>query len=174
MRLLAALIALVAAGCATTARYDAAGDVHALLVAIRDNDARAFERHIDREALKRQIESRLVREAHASAAPGALRSLGLALAQPAAEIASATMINPRALRLTAEHYGYTPDQPIPGRVAIAGALKYLDNGQVCVTREKSGPCLLTFTQRMGTWRLTSFDGELSDLRAALSTAKGGR
>jgi hypothetical protein len=171
MKVLVSLLALLVAGCATTARYDAAGDVHDLLVAVRDNDRKAFERHIDRDALRRQIESRMVREANASATHPALKSLGIALAQPGAAVAEAVLLQPRVLRMAAEHYGYTPDQPIPGRVTIAGSLKYLDDGRVCATREKGGECLLTFTHGGGTWRLTGFEGELSDLRAALSTAK---
>ena len=171
MKVLAPLLALLIAGCSTTTRLDAAGDVQELLVAVRDNDRKAFERHVDRDALRRQIESRMVREAHSSTAPGALRSIGIALAQPGAAMAEAMLLQPRVLRMAAEHYGYTPDQPIPGRVAIAGSLKRLDDGRVCATRTKGGECLLTFTERNGTWRLTGFEGELSDLRAALSTAK---
>lgn len=173
MKAIVPFIALLAAGCATTTRFDAAGDVHDLLVAIRDNDKAAFERHIDRDALKRQIEGRMVREARGSGAPDGLKALGYALAQPAAEMASAMLIQPRSLRLVAEHYGYTPDQPIPGRVAITSALRDLGDRRVCVTRTKDGPCLLTFTERGGNWKLTSFEGELKDLRAGLSAAKGG-
>ena len=173
MKAFAPLLALLAAGCATTTRLDAAGDVHDLLVAIRDNDKAAFERHIDRGALKRQIEGRMVRETRTSLASDGLKALGYAIAQPAAEMASAVLIQPRALRLAAEHYGYTPDQPIPGRVVIAGSLKHLQDGRVCVTRKKDGPCLLTFTERSGTWKLTSFEGELKDLRAGLAAAKQG-
>ncbi|HYG26581.1 MAG TPA: DUF2939 domain-containing protein [Caulobacteraceae bacterium] len=173
MKALAPLIALLAAGCATTTRLDAAGDVHDLLVSIRDNDRKAFERHVDRDALKRQIEGRMVRETRSSPAPEGLKALGYAFAQPAAEMASAMLIQPHALRLAAEHYGYTPDQPIPGRLAIAGSLKDLGERQVCVTRTKGGPCLLTFTERGGNWKLTSFEGELKDLRAGLAAAKGG-
>ncbi|HEX5776803.1 MAG TPA: DUF2939 domain-containing protein [Caulobacteraceae bacterium] len=171
MKALAPLLALLIAGCSTTTRLDAAGDVHDLLVAVRDNDRAAFERHIDRNALRRQIEARMVREARSSTAPGALRSIGIALAQPGAAMTEAMLLQPRVLRMTAEHYGYTPDQPIPGRIAIAGSLKNLDDGRVCATRTKGGECLLIFTQRNGTWRLTGFEGELSDLRAALSIAK---
>ena len=170
MKVLAPLLALLIAGCSATTRLDAAGDVHDLLVSVRDNDQKAFERHIDRDALRRQIEGRMVREATASTHP-ALRSLGIALAQPGAAMAEAMLLQPRVLRMAAEHYGYTPDQPIPGRVAIAGSLKYLDDGRVCATRKKQGECLLTFSQRGGTWRLTGFEGELSDLRTALSIAK---
>lgn len=171
MRFLAPLLALLLASCATTSRYDAAGDVHALLVSIRDNDRATFERHIDRDSLRRQIEGRLVREARGSQASSTLKALGIALAQPAAEIASAALIQPRVFRMAAENYGYTPDQPIPGRVAIAGALRYSGERQVCATRKKDGPCLLIFEEQGGTWRLTGFEGELSDLRAALSARK---
>jgi len=171
MRIFAALLALILAACATTSRLDAAGDVHALLVAIRDNDRAVFEQHIDRPALRRQIEGRLVREARSSDAPEGLRALGIALAQPAAQIATATMIQPRVFRMAAENYGYTPDQPIPGRVTIASALKYLPDGRVCATRKKGGDCLLIFSEAGGTWRLTGFEGELSDLRAGLTAAK---
>jgi hypothetical protein len=173
MRILFVFMALGMASCATTSRLDAAGDVHDLLVSIRDNDKAAFERHIDRDALKRQIEGRMVRETRTSLASDGLKALGYAMAQPAAEMASAVLIQPRALRLAAEHYGYTPDQPIPGRVAIAGSLKHLDDGRVCVTRKKDGPCLLTFTEHSGTWKLTGFEGELKDLRAGLAAAKQG-
>ncbi|MCA6262088.1 MAG: DUF2939 domain-containing protein, partial [Phenylobacterium sp.] len=55
------LLGLLAA-CATASRLDAARDVHALLVAIRDEDRTAFDARVDREALKAEIASRLARE----------------------------------------------------------------------------------------------------------------
>ena len=73
MRVLIVLLALALASCATTSRLDAAGDVHDLLVSIRDNDKAAFERHIDRPALRRNIEGRLVRETRSSLAPESCR-----------------------------------------------------------------------------------------------------
>ncbi|HEY1427309.1 MAG TPA: hypothetical protein VGF50_11600, partial [Caulobacteraceae bacterium] len=39
---------LTLAGCATTQRLGAANDVHALLVAIRDDDRATFDAHIDK------------------------------------------------------------------------------------------------------------------------------
>ena len=47
------------AACATSSRLEAANDVHALLVAIRDEDRQAFDARVDREALKAEIASRL-------------------------------------------------------------------------------------------------------------------
>ncbi|MGE5502697.1 MAG: DUF2939 domain-containing protein [Ignavibacteriales bacterium] len=171
MKRLAALLAIALSACATTSRLDAAGDVHALLVAVRDDDQAAFDRYVDRSALKRQIEGRIVQEARASDAPDGLKALGIALARPAAAVAAATLIQPYALRTAAESYGYTPDQPIPGRVTIASALRYLPDGRVCATEHKHGDCLLMFTNEGGTWRLTGFEGDLSDLRKHLSAAK---
>ena len=42
-------LALALSACATAQRLDAAGDVHALLVSIRDEDQAAFDAHVDRE-----------------------------------------------------------------------------------------------------------------------------
>src|SRR4051794_20597232 len=44
------------AACATAQKLGAANDVHALLVSIRDDDQAAFDAHVDRPALKRQIQ----------------------------------------------------------------------------------------------------------------------
>jgi hypothetical protein len=158
------LAAAVLAGCATATRLDAAGDVHALLVAIRDDDRAAFNARVDRKALKRSVEARLVAEARKATDDPALMALG-ALAAPAiADMADKALVQPSTFRSVAYYYGYRPDQPLPGRVAIAGALRYLDNGRVCVTRKKDGPCLLTFTLIDGVWKLSGFEGDVSDLK----------
>ncbi|WP_426029359.1 DUF2939 domain-containing protein [Caulobacter sp. DWP3-1-3b2] len=150
-------------GCATVSRYDAAGDVHALLVAIRNNDHAAFDARVDRSALKAQIESRLVREARSSKMSGGLQAAIIALAAPAADIAGAALVQPETFRYAANYYGYTPDRPIPDRIAIAAALRPLDSDHVCAAKTKDGPCLLTFTLEGGTWRLSGFDAEAVNL-----------
>lgn len=155
MRLILVAIALVLSGCATAQRYDAAGDVHALLVAIRDNDRPAFEAHVDRPGLKRQIEGRIVREAG---------PLGALLAGPVANFAGDALVQPQVFRAVASYYGYTPDKPLPDRLAIGAALRPTGDGRVCAPRKKDGPCLLIFENQGGVWRLSSFEGEISDLR----------
>lgn len=159
-----ALAALVLSSCATAQRYDAAGDVHALLVSIRDNDQAAFEAHVDREALKRQIEQRMMNEARKSGAGDGLAALGALFAPALADIAGEALIQPKVFRSVAEYYGYDPATPLPGALAISGSLKSLGDGQVCATQKKDGPCLLTFTNETGVWRLSGFDGDLSMLR----------
>jgi len=159
-----ALLGLTLAACATTSRYDAAGDVHALLVAIRDNDRAAFDRYVDRRALKNSLEARLMREVGKRDMDDGARALAALVAPGLADAAVDGLVRPEAFRAAASYYGYTPDQPIPNRIAIGGALKYRPDGSVCATRKKDGPCLLVFTNTDGTWRLSAFEGDLADLR----------
>lgn len=159
----------MAAACATASRLDAANDVHALLVAIRDDDRTAFDARVDREALKAEISTRLSREASRLKVDGLdLGRLG-ALAAPAlANLAGDALIQPRVFRQVAEAYGYSRDKPLPGTVAIASRLKAMPDGRVCATAEKDGPCILVFTRNAeGRWRLSGFEGELSSLKIRL-------
>jgi hypothetical protein len=158
------LLTLALAGCATTSRYDAAGDVHALLVAIRDNDRASFDQYVDRRALKNNLESRFMREVGSRDMDDGARALAAIVAPGLADVAVDGLVRPETFRAAANYYGYTPDQPIPNRIAIGGALKYRPDGSVCATKKKDGPCLLVFTNTGGTWKLSGFEGELSDLR----------
>ncbi len=155
-----ALAAVSLSACATATRYDAAGDVHALLVAIRNNDHAAFDARVDRPALKAEIESELVRKARASNL-GGWQAAAIALAGPAASLAGDALVQPETFRYAADYYGYTPDRPIPDRISIAAGLRYVGSDQVCAAKDKNGPCLLTFTLENGTWRLSGFDPEIA-------------
>ncbi len=158
------LAAMTLSACATVQRLDASGDVHDLLVAIRDDDRASFNQHVDRKALKASIESRLVRETQKADVDDRLKMLGAVLAPSLADIAGDALIQPKVFRGVANYYGYTPDKPIPDRLAIAAALKAMPDGRVCVTRKKDGPCVLVFTDESGQWKLSGFEGEISDLR----------
>jgi len=152
------------AACATGERLSAAGDVHALLISIRDDDQVAFDAHVDRPALEAQIQARLVERAQgAGLGPGAT-GLGLLLSGPLSRAAGRLFIQPEVFRAVADYYGYRPDTPIPGAFALAGALKPLAPGRVCATRTRGGPCLLTFAREAGAWRLVSFDGDAAMLQ----------
>jgi len=63
--------------------------------------------------------------------------------------------------------GYSPEKPIPGRLTIAQALRYTGPGEVCVAKDRAGPCLLIFEHDGATWRLTDFGGDLGDIRREL-------
>lgn len=162
-----ALLALTAAtlslsACATVDRYDAAGDVHALLTAIRDRDRAAFDARVDRQALKYEIEARLMDETRKAKVDDKWAAVASLLAGPAADIAGEALIRPETFRAAANYYGYTPDKPLPNRVAIASMLRPAGDGRVCAAK-KDGPCMLTFTREGSTWRLSGFDPEAANL-----------
>ena len=161
---LAGLAALALAACATTERISAAGDVHALLVAIRDNDRAAFDAHVDREALERQLEGRILARTQGPDTADATRSLGALLARPLAQLAGDALLRPAVFLSVAEYYGYKPDTPIPSQLSIAAALRALPDGRVCAARKRGGPCVISFADEGGAWRLVSFDGDLGELR----------
>jgi hypothetical protein len=162
--IVAGLALCLAAGCATTQRIDAAGDVHALLIAIRDDDRAAFEARVDREALEHELEARILDQTQRQGTSEVVQALGAALAHPLSRLAGDVLIRPKVFRAVAEYYGYRPQTPIPGQFEIAGALKALPNGRVCAAKAHEGPCLITFADEAGTWRLVSFDGDISLLR----------
>ena len=126
-----ALSAALLSGCASVQRIDAAGDVHALLIAIRDNDQAAFDARIDRPALRAQLEAQLVVRARTAKIDDRLKGLAMLLAGPAAQVASDALLRPNVFRAAAEYYGYTPGQPIPGQIAIASTLRQTGAGRVC-------------------------------------------
>ena len=161
------LLALAAVGvslaaCSTVDRFDAAGDVHALLVAIRDNDRAGFDAHVDRQALKGQIEARLMDEVRQRQPGDKWMAVAAVLAGPVADVAGEALIRPETFHAAANYYGYTPDRPLPGRVAIASALRPAGDGRVCAAK-KDGPCMLIFTREGSTWRLTGFDPQAANL-----------
>ena len=162
--LLAALAALWLTGCAATQRLSAAGDVHTLLVAIRDDDRAAFEAHVDRKALEAQLKARIVDRAAQANVGGGWKGLGVLLSGPLAHAAGDLLIQPGVFRAVAEYYGYRPDIPIPSSLALATALKALPDGRVCAKGGGSGGCLLVFANESGAWRLVAFDGDAAMLR----------
>lgn len=157
------LAVLSLAACATVQRLPAAGDVHALLIAIRDNDQAKFDSLVDRRALDRQIGSILVEKVAAKDSKyGALASL---LAPSLAKQAGDMFIQPEVFHAVAEHYGYTSATKIPNIIYIAQALRPLPDGRVCAMTKKDGPCLLDFTKAEdGRWKLSGFEGDTSMLR----------
>ena len=137
--------------------------MHALLIAIRDNDGPAFDRRVDRRALMREVSDRLAAEAAKD--PRIPAALAAILAPGLSRLAGDSLIQPGVFRTVAEYYGYTPQTKIPGRIAISQTLRELPDGRVCATRKQDGPCLLTFTKAEdGHWRLSGFEGDVSMLR----------
>ncbi|HEV7159316.1 MAG TPA: hypothetical protein VGN38_13230 [Caulobacteraceae bacterium] len=162
--LLSALALPLLFGCATTLRIPAAEDVHELMIAIRDDDAPAFDAHVDRRALEGQLQAMIVERAARPDAPAAAKALAIMLSGPVSRAAGGLLIQPEVFRAVADYYGYRPGMRIPGVIAIASALRSLPDGRVCATRGRGGPCLITFADEDGTWRMVSFDGDTAMLR----------
>ncbi|HEY1427662.1 MAG TPA: DUF2939 domain-containing protein, partial [Caulobacteraceae bacterium] len=155
---------LTLAGCATTQRLGAANDVHALLVAIRDDDRATFDAHIDKPALEHELEARILENTQRRAGNDTVRALGAFLAHPMARLAGEELLQPAVFRAVAEYYGYRPGTPIPNQLEIAGALRSLPDGRVCAAKSHKGPCLISFANEAGVWKLVSFDGDIKELR----------
>jgi hypothetical protein len=162
--LLIGLAALTLTACASVQRLDAAADVHALLISIRDNDQATFDAHVDRPALKQQLRQRLDVEV---ARTPELRALAAVFGSSVINIAGDALLQPSVFKLVAAHYGYTSQTRIPSQVEIASVLKPLPDGRVCAVTQKNGPCLLIFTKEQGAWRLSGFEGDASMLRLKL-------
>ncbi|MBU1375242.1 MAG: DUF2939 domain-containing protein [Alphaproteobacteria bacterium] len=158
-----ALLALTLSACATVQKLEAAGDVHALLISIRDGDSATFDSLVDRRALKREIQARLVTEASRdSRVPAGLAAI---LAPGLAELAGETLVQPQVFRSVAEYYGYRQDMKIPGPIGISTMLRQMPDGRVCAVTKKDGPCLLVFAEAPdGRWKLSGFEGDLKMLR----------
>ena len=162
--LLIAMAGALLSGCATTMRIPAAEDVHQLMIAIRDDDGAAFDAHVDRRALEAQLQAMIVQRAARPDAPAAFRALAVIASGPISRAAGGLFIQPEVFRAVADYYGYRPGMRIPGVLAIAGALRPLPDGRVCATRGRGGPCLVSFADEGGTWRMVSFDGDAAMLR----------
>lgn len=164
MRRLALILAAAASlsACATAQKMGAANDVHALLVSIRDNDQAAFDAHVDRAALKQEIQTRI--EAQAAKRYGGIAAM---LAPSLAQFAGDTLVQPSVFRQVALQHGYGENAKIPNPVLIAQGLKTLPDGRVCATKKKDGPCTLVFTKEQGVWKLTGFEGDVKDLKLKL-------
>ena len=159
---LIALTALVVSSCATVQKLDAAADVHALLVAIRDDDRATFEQLVDRRALSLEIEERLRLEARHD---GRLAALAAVLAPGLARAAGDVLVQPGVFRAVAAQHGYSRDTKIPPPLYISQALRRMPDGRVCAVVKKEGPCTLVFALSPdGRWRLSGFEGDVSMLR----------
>lgn len=154
---LAAAASLLTSACATGERLSAASDVHALLVSIRDNDRAAFDAHVDRPALEGELQAVIVQRAKASNLPGSLQGLGLLASGPLSHAAAGMVLRPDVFRAVADYYGYRPDQPLPGVLSLSAVLSPLPDGRVCARERRSGPCLMTFADEGGVWKLVAVD-----------------
>ena len=157
------LLALALAACATVPKFEAAGDIHAFLVAIRDGDQQGFDAHVDRPALKTQLKSRLIADQAQSHGNASWQALGAVLAGPLVDVGVDALVQPQTFRAVAIRLGYAPDRPIPNRLQIDAFLRAIGDGSVCVVTRRDGPCTLVFRNEDGVWRLVGYEGDIGRL-----------
>ena len=162
MTLAAVAMLGITTGCAAPG-LSAAPDVHRFLVSVRNNDRAAFNAYVDRRALEDQLRGRIVQKAAASSIPEALKPFSILLAGPLSRAAGDILIRPDVFRWVAESYGYRTRDPLPSTLSLSVALKPISDNLVCAKERRDGPCLLTFANEQGTWRLVSFDGDMDML-----------
>jgi hypothetical protein len=157
--------ALALGACATLQQYEAAGDIRAFLLSIRDTDQAAFEAHIDRPALKEQLRARL--EAYAFRRNAGVAALAAQFAGPLVDFAVDQLAQPDVFLAVAEAEGYSPDRPIPSPMMLAPLIRPIDADRACVATKAGGPCVLVFRNEGGTWKLIAFEGDPKMLRLKL-------
>ena len=156
--LLAAMGVLLCA-CASVTRYDAAGDIHAFLVAVRDGDRETFDAHVDRPALRSNLKARLIAATAGSYGVTSREAVAALLAGPLMDVAVEALVRPQVFRAAASLAGYGPETRIPGPLALGQGLKALDGERVCAVIKAR--CAFIFKQEDGVWRLIDFDGDFS-------------
>ena len=167
LTLLALVTVLMLSACATLEQYDAANDIRAFLLAIRDTDQTAFDAHIDRPALKEQVRARLIAYIMQRQDTGGLAVFGAALAGPIADYAVDHLAQPQVFLAVAEAEGYSPDQPVPSAAFLTPLIKPVDADRACVSEKVGGACVLVFRKEDGAWKLIAFEGDPKMLKLKL-------
>ena len=153
-----AALALVS-GCASVTRYDAAGDIRAFLVAVRDGDSQSFDQHVDRAALKTNLKARLLAEAGGTyGVQSRETAAALLLAGPLADIAVDALVRPQVFRAAATLAGYGPETHVPGPLVLGQDLQAMDQDRVCALIRHR--CAFVFKREDGVWRMIDFEGDL--------------
>lgn len=141
-------------------KLEAADDIHAFLVAVRNGDRAGFDARVDRPALKVQLRSRVIALQAQQHGEASWQALGAVLAGPLVDVAVDAYVRPEVFRAEAIRLGYDPSSPAPSRLAISTVLRQVDREYVCVVTSADGPCLFTFRDEGGVWRLTGYEGPL--------------
>ncbi len=156
--LLVIFAVILLAGCATGERYDAAGDIRALLIAIRDGDRQTFDEHVDRSALKTNLRARLLAEAADRYGVESKQTVGALLAGPLVDVAVNALVRPQVFRAAADLAGYGAETRIPPSFILGRNLRALGQDRVCVVIHDR--CSFIFQREDSVWKLTDFEGDV--------------
>jgi hypothetical protein len=138
-----AALAVAASGCDIGVRADASKAIARFLTAVHDNDRKAFEAGIDRQALRADLREQLTALA---------RTKGVVVDGGPSEFALDRMISPAAFRLVEAQTGQAL-HVAPNAAAIALMMQVRDRSHVCVGDPGKPRCALSFAKQEGTWRL---------------------
>jgi len=131
------------AGCGGGAQTQAAKGATDFLTAVHAGDRVAFEKSIDRLAVRDDLRQRMLAVAHEN---------GLDVGGGPSDLTLDRMISPTVFHLVGAADGQPLAQP-PTLAQVAPMVKVLDRRQACLTAE--GQCLLTFARSSEGWRLTA-------------------
>ena len=155
MRRLAIGLALAAlCGCVSAERYDAASDIRAFLIAVRDGDRATFDAHVDRPALKANLKARLLAQSAERSGAASGGAFGALLAGPMIDVAVDALARPEVFRAAATMAGYGPETKVPGALVLGHGLRALDSERVCA--EINRRCTFIFKREDGVWRLIDY------------------
>ena len=144
------------AACGLPQRYHAAQDVHAFFQAVQDDDQAAFEAHVDRPALRRELKAQ-VDQAASGAGLGA-DVLERVLGAGRGEALVDRMISPRSFRIAWRRSGVAAGRT-PSAPEIAVMLRMPAPDEACLHDLKSDRCVLTFRREGGTFKLTGISAQ---------------
>ena len=157
-RLAAGTALLALAACATTEKLDAAGDIRAFLVSVRDGDRAGFDAHVDKPALKTNLRARLLAAEAGDHGVTSREALGALLAGPLVDVAVDALVRPEVFRAAAALAGYGSETRIPGPLVLGQDLQALGDQRVCALVR--GRCAFVFKREDGVWKLIDFEGDL--------------
>jgi hypothetical protein len=166
--LVAGAAAALLTACATAEKFDAASDIRAFLVAVRDGDRTTFDAHVDKPALKANLKARLLAAKASSHGVQSREAVAALLAGPLVSVAVDALARPVVFRAAAELAGYGPDTRIPGPLVLGQDLQPMPDDRVCALIRHR--CAFVFKREEGVWKLIDFEGDL-DL---LTRPGGGR
>lgn len=152
------LCLLVLTACVTAQKIDAAGDIRAFLVAVRDGDKATFDTHVDKPALKSNLKARLLAATASGHGVQSGATLGALLAGPLVDVAVDALARPEVFRAAAELAGYGADTRIPGPLVLGQDLQAMGDDRVCALIRHR--CAFVFKREDGVWRLIDFEGDL--------------
>jgi uncharacterized membrane protein len=157
--LLALVISVQACGKDKRTDTDPAASAQALLAAAQTGDARTFEAHLDRPAIRADLREQLQAVARAN---------GLDVAGGAADFALDRMITPEAFHLVRSQDGAQLTAP-PTPAQVATLMRPLAKDRACL-HDLTAPqrCLLTFARDAAGWRLVAMPA--TDLTIAVPPA----